>query len=273
MWIGRVALEDEVAAVLDLADGVKAPQADAFALLGRQLGPENQGPVVQPFADECWVEPVGRSLQGQRIIDGQKRVVVLAKAYAGAIQLLLDEGVAVEIVRGLEWKERGHAHRDGAQGLVSNVEVVVRETALLGSEDAVVWILGRILRNRAAKRRPLLHALEDEIDAIGMRTHRRAQPSLNVVLLAHTLLGPLDGRVVIASECLDPVLILPGAPTQHLLVDDLHADHVAEEIDDLFGSRQCAQVAVDDNSIEAVVDEHQQACEQLGEEFHLSAPP
>ena len=83
---------------------------------------------------------------------------------------------------------------------------------------------------------------------------------------------PMDRYVVIAGERLDPVLILAGAPTEHLLVDYLDADDLAEEVDDQFGSRQRAQVAVDDDSIEAVVDEHQQAAEQLGEEFHLCAP-
>ena len=77
------------------------------------------------------VEPVGGRLQLRQIIDAQEGFVVHAEAHAGAVEFLLDEGVAVEIVGGLEREERGHTHRHGAQGLVSDVEVVVREAALL----------------------------------------------------------------------------------------------------------------------------------------------
>ena len=77
---------------------------------------------------------------------------------------------------------------------------------------------------------------------------------------------------MIAGKGLDPVLILAGAPAQHLFVDGRNAHDLAEEIDHLLGSCQRAQVAVDDNTVEAVVYKHQQAAEQLGEEFHLSSP-
>jgi hypothetical protein len=65
--------------------------------------------------------------------------------------------------------------------------------------------------------------------------------------------------VVIAGEGLDPVLIVGGAPAQDLLVDGVDADHRAEEVDYLLGPRQRAQVAVDNDAVEAVVDENQQA--------------
>jgi hypothetical protein len=40
---GKVALEDEVAAIFDLRDGVEARQFDLLALLDGELRPEDQG--------------------------------------------------------------------------------------------------------------------------------------------------------------------------------------------------------------------------------------
>jgi hypothetical protein len=52
--------------------------------------------------------------------------------------------------------------------LVADVEVVVGEAAALTGEDAVVRVPARILRQADAVGRPLLHAPEDEVDAIGV---------------------------------------------------------------------------------------------------------
>ena len=48
-----------------------------------------------------------------------------------ALQFLLDEGVAVEPVGGMEGKEAGDAHDDRPQDFVPDVEVVVGEAAPL----------------------------------------------------------------------------------------------------------------------------------------------
>jgi hypothetical protein len=42
---------------------------------------------------------------------------------------MFNEAVAVEVVRGLEREERAHAHNDGAEYFIANVEVVVKEVA------------------------------------------------------------------------------------------------------------------------------------------------
>jgi hypothetical protein len=62
-----------------------------------------------------------------------------------AVQLLLDAGAAVEVVGGLEGKERRRPHDDRPQDLVANVKVVVSEAAPLVRQDAMVGVLGRIL--------------------------------------------------------------------------------------------------------------------------------
>jgi hypothetical protein len=57
-----------------------------------------------------------------------------------------------------------------------------------------------------------------------------------MVLLAHALLGPLDGDVVIESEGLDPLLVVSGSLAQQLLADDRCADDLPEEMHNLFRS-------------------------------------
>src|SRR6202048_1627053 len=137
---GKMALEDEVAAILDLGDGVEARQVDPGALLARELRPENQRPVVKPPPDDVGAQPIGGRLQRRDVGDGEEGVVGLAEADLRPLQLLLDEAVAVEVVGGPEREERGHAHHHRAQGFVAEVEVVVCEAAALAGEDPVIWI-------------------------------------------------------------------------------------------------------------------------------------
>jgi len=49
---------------------------------------------------------------------------------------------------------------------------------------------------------------------------------------------PSDGNAVVASESLDPVLIISGPLGQSLLGDGVDAVHVAEEMDDMLGASQ-----------------------------------
>ena len=84
------------------------------------------------------------------------------------VEFLLDEAVAVEVIGGLEGEERGHTHHHGAENFIADVEVVVREAAALVGENAVMRVLGGVFRQADAEGRPLLHALEDEIDAVGI---------------------------------------------------------------------------------------------------------
>src|SRR5258708_2034136 len=76
---GKVALEDEVAAVLDLGDRIKAREVELLALLGGELRPQDEGPVVEPFADNLRAQLVGGGLQGGDVIDGEEGVVNLAE--------------------------------------------------------------------------------------------------------------------------------------------------------------------------------------------------
>ena len=236
--------------------------------LAENFRPQDQGPVVEPFADDCRAQLVGRSLQCSDVGDGEEGVVGLAEADPRAVQLLLDEAVAVEVIGGLEREERGHPHHLRAQSFVANIEIVVREAAALGGEDSVMRVLGGIFRYADPEGRPLLHALEDIVDAVGAFPCHAPLPRHDMVLLAHPLLGPFDRQAMIAGEGFHPGLVVGGPLAQDLLADQRNADHLTEEVHDLLGARETAEVAVNDNAVEAVVDEGEQVAEQLGEQFH-----
>src|SRR5712672_738122 len=265
---GKVALEDEVAAILNLGNCVKAREIELLAFFGGELRAQDQGPVVEPAADDGWAQPVGGGLQRRPVVDGEEGIVGLAEADLRPFELLLDKAVAVEVVGGLEREERGHPHHHRAQGFVAEVEVVVCEAAALAGEDPVIWILGGVFGGADAKARPLLHALEDEVHAVGVVPDHAALPGQDMVFLAHALLGPFDRQAMIAGEGFHPGLVVGGAPAQDLFVHHRKPDHVPEEVHHLLGPRQPAEVAVNDNAVEAVVDEGQQIAEQLGEQFH-----
>src|ERR1700746_486801 len=101
----EAALEDEVAAVLNLPDSVEARQVHLFALPLGKLWSQDQRPIVQLLLNDLWAEPIGGSLQGRHVVNRQKRIIVLAEGALASIELLLDEGVAIEIVGGLEGQE------------------------------------------------------------------------------------------------------------------------------------------------------------------------
>jgi len=77
---GKVALEDEVAAIFDLADGIKTAQVHRRPFALGELRPRYKRPVLEPLADDFGSEAVCGSLQRLRIGDGQQGVVALAKA-------------------------------------------------------------------------------------------------------------------------------------------------------------------------------------------------
>src|SRR5580704_10729354 len=176
--------------------------------------------------------------------------------------------MAIEIVGGLERKERCHANDDRSEDFIADIEVVVREATPLVSQNAMVRILGRELGNAATEGGTLFHALEDEVDSTRILLHHPAQGRQHVVLLAHALFGPFDGNLVIAGISLDPLLVVASSLREHLLVHHRHPDDLAEEIHHLLRSRQPAQVTADDDSVEAMVYKYKQAAKQLCERLH-----
>ncbi len=117
------------------------------------------------FADDRRAQPVGGRLQLGHIVHRQESVVVFPQGNLLSLQFLLHERVAIEPAGGVKRKEARHAHDDGPQNLVPDVEVVMGEAAGLMRQDAVVGILRGILRHADPEPAALFHALEDEVDA------------------------------------------------------------------------------------------------------------
>jgi hypothetical protein len=107
----------------------------------------------------------------------------------------------------------------------------------------------------------LFHALEDEIDPVSILPHQTMQAWRHVVFFADSLFRPLDGDVVVAGIGLDPVPVIFGALAKHFWTHHREAQNLTDEIHHLLGSRQTTQVAVNDDAIEAVIDEGQQTSE------------
>src|SRR6516164_9048296 len=114
---------------------------DLLAFLGGELRPEDQRPVVEPFADNRRTELVGGGLQRRDVVDSKKGIVGLAEADLPPLQFLLDETVTIEVIAGLEWEERGDPHHDWTEDLIADVKIIMREAAALVRQDPVIGIL------------------------------------------------------------------------------------------------------------------------------------
>ena len=114
----------------------------------------------------------------------------------------------------------------------------------------------------------MFHALEDEVNAVGVLLHHPSQMRLYVILFAHALLSPFDGQFVIGGVCLHPAPVNFRALRQNRLLDDWHTEDIPEKVHHLLGARQTTQVPVDDDAVEAVVYKDKQAAKQLCERLH-----
>jgi len=94
----------------------------------------------------------------------------------------------------------------------------------------------------------------------------------DVVLLAHALLRPLDRNPVIAGEGSNPASVVVGPLPQHLFRDRADLVDITKEVDDVFGAGEQRQVSEDDDAIETVVYESNEAAEQLRKGVHRSSP-
>src|SRR5213592_2021956 len=75
-----VSFEDEVAAVLDLIEGVVTAQIDLRAFLFRELWPNEQGPVIELSANDSRTQFVGCRLQGLRVGAPDDGIVMSAES-------------------------------------------------------------------------------------------------------------------------------------------------------------------------------------------------
>jgi hypothetical protein len=267
----EVALEDEIAAILDLADGVEAPQVHGGSLAPGELGAQHQGPIFQALPNHFRRQAVRGSLQGFGIVHGQEGVVVFAEGDALPVQFVFEEAVGVQTGGGLKGKEAGHAHDHRSQDRIAEVEVVVSEAAALPGQDAIVRVGGRVLGGRGPEGRALLQAFQNEVDPVLVPVLHATQGELKIVLLPHPRLRPFDGDVVVAGEGLDPVLVVVRPMGEDLFGDRRHAYHLAEDVDHLLGARQPREIPVDDKAIKTVIHKQQQASKKACKKLHRSS--
>ena len=69
-----------------------------------------------------------------------------------------------------------------------------------------------------------------------------------------------------------PVLIIVSAAAEHFFFHHWDVENLTEKVDHLLGPRQAAEVAMDDDAVEAMVYKNEQAVEQLCEDLHRSPP-
>src|SRR5260370_36524185 len=138
----------------------------------------------------------------------------------------------------MKGKETSHAYDDGSQECIPDIEVVVGEAASLVRQNAMVRIFRRKLGNADAEGSPLFHALEDEVDAVGILLLHAAQRGQDVVLFAGPFLGPLDRDLVVAGVRLDPVAVVVGALAEDFFAHHGDAQDLPEEINHLLGPGQ-----------------------------------
>ena len=161
--------------------------------------------------------------------------------------------MAVEVVGDGERQEGADAQGDGSQHLIADIEVIVGITGTLPGEDAVMGIVNRKSRDRGTKRRPQLHALEDEIYAEPLAALHASQLGADIVFLADAFLGPRQGNFTFAGKSLHPAVVVIGALTQDFFADGLDLMNVPEEVDDVLRPREQGQMAEDDDAVEAVI--------------------
>ena len=120
-------------------------------------------------------------------------------------------------------------------------------------QDAVVGVLRGILRHTDPERAALFHALEDEVDSKRILLHHASQRRQHVVFLANSFSRPLNRNPVIAGEGFHPVLVMVGALTENLFAHNRNAEDLANEMNHLLRSGKSVQIAVDDDTVEAVI--------------------
>jgi hypothetical protein len=166
--------------------------------------------------------------------------------------------MTIDPVAGGEGEKRTDAQDDGAEDFIANVEVVVGVTRPLPPEDAIVRILGRVLRLTGAEVGAGFRGFADEVDAKALATLHGHEIGPRAVFLAkafllHVGVGPLEGNVMVTSEGLHPMLVILRSLPQHLLGNGIDAVHVAEEIDDVLGTSEQREIALNDDAIKTVV--------------------
>src|SRR5215470_3064333 len=95
--------------------------------------------------------------------------------------------MTVEPIGGVKGQEGSHSNDQGSQSRVADIKVVVGKAAAAFAQDLVIGVSGGELGLSRPQRRPLLHALEDEVHPIALGLFHAAQPRLDKLFLFNAL--------------------------------------------------------------------------------------
>jgi hypothetical protein len=159
----------------------------------------------------------------------------------------------------------------GPQHFVPDVEVIVGIARALPDEDAVMWIVDRELGNGGAEGGSPFHALADEVDSELISVPQASQVGTDVVFLADPFFSPLHRDGLFLGEGFHPAGVIVGPLTQDLFAG-VDLVEVTEKVDDVLGAGEQGQMTEDDDTVETVVYQGQQAAKQLCKGLHRSSP-
>lgn len=269
----EVALEDEVTAVLNLADGVEAMKVHRLSLPLREFGSQKKSPVVEPLADELRAKPIGSGLQSLGVGNGKKSIVVFTELDSATFQLYFDEVMTVEPIGGVKGQEGSHSDDQGSQSWVADIKVVVGEAAAAFAQDLVIWISGGELGLARAQGGSLLHALEDEVDTIAPGSFHAVQQRLDKLFLFNALLSPLHGNVMVSGKGFYPALVVVSPLHQNLFGNERDTHNLVKEVNHVLWARQHREIAPNHDTVETVINKHDQAAVQAHKRFHGPSSP
>ena len=264
----EVTLKNEIATVFDLGKSIKPAQIHLSAFAPGELGTEHKGPILQALADDLRAEAIRGSLEKFWVFDCEECVIVLAERDFEPLKFSFDKGMAVEVIGSLKREEGTDTQDHRTQDFVADVKVIMGEAAALWRQDPMVGILGGELRHCGTKSRPLFHAFKDEINPITVRPFHASQDGSNIVLFADSLFSPFDRNRMIECKGFHPVLVIRGPLTKHVLIDHADAEHVAKKVDHLFGTREAAEISMDDDPIKTVIYKDEQITKDFRESLH-----
>jgi len=94
----------------------------------------------------------------------------------------------------------------------------------------------------------------------------------DVIFLAHPFFGPLHGNLAFLGKGFDPAVVVVGSLPQDFFADGIDLVDVAEEVDDVLRAGEQGQMTEDDDTIETVIYQGQQAAKQLCKCLHRFPP-
>lgn len=146
------------------------------------------------------------------------------------------------------------------------------EATALFAQDSVIGILTGKLWVADGKGLALLHALEDEIDARLAEAASGSAAGGERILFTNAFLGPFDGDLAVGGVAVDPAVVVVGALSKEVFGDHRMTAHDTEEIHDVVFAGEEGDVAVDNDSIKAVIKPLKKRPEEFRKKLHRRCP-